>query len=268
VRSYPLVAYFIIAYGITWSIGFTIAASVQGWIDVEISPSVHFLTAYGPLISAFIVTGLIGGTSGIRELVGRMVRWRVGIWWIFIALFSLVVLYLIATLIMRGWSGVWPNFNQFGGTLEIAGLGWLGGWIFHILTFGFGEETGWRGFALPRLQRGRSALSATLILWVFWALWHLPMFFYKESYMSMSAPMILLFLLGMLAGSIVLTWLYNSTTGSILMVALWHGTYNATVTATEPMITAIVSTFIWIAAVIIVLLAKPTNLSRSEKQTM
>lgn len=94
------------------------------------------------------------------------------------------------------------------------------------------------------------------------------MFFYKENYMEMGAPMILLWLLGMLAGSTVLTWLYNSTAGSILMVALWHGTFNATVTTTEPMIAAVVSTFIWIAAVIIVLVAKPSNLSRSEKQTM
>ena len=47
------------------------------------------------------------------------------------------------------------------------------------MTFGLGEETGWRGFALPRLQRGHSALSATLILWALWALWHLPLFFYS-----------------------------------------------------------------------------------------
>ncbi len=164
VKQHPLVSYFVLAYAITWAIGFTIAASVQGWIDVQISPSVHFLTAYGPLLSAFIVTGLTAGADGIRELVGRVVRWRVGFRWISIALFSPVALYLIATLIMRVWSGVWPDFSRFGGTVEIAGLGWLGGWVFHILTFGFGEETGWRGFALPRLQRGRSALSATLIL--------------------------------------------------------------------------------------------------------
>lgn len=268
VKNHSLISYFVIAYAFTWAIGFTMAASVQGVIDVKIPPSVHFLTAYGPLISAFVVTGLVSGSAGIRELVGRMVRWRVGILWIFIALFSPVLLYLIAALIMRLSSAAWPDFSRYGGTIEIAGLGWLGGWIFHILTFGFGEETGWRGFALPRLQKGRSALSATLILWAFWALWHFPMFFYKENYMAMSGPTILMWLLGILAGSILLTWLYNSTSGSILMVALWHGTFNAAVTITEPMIAAVVSTFVMIAAVIIVLVAKPTNLSRYEKQTM
>lgn len=90
-----------------------------------------------------------------------------------------------------------------------------------ILTFGIGEETGWRGFALPRLQRGRSALSATIILWVFWALWHLPLFFY-----SYEASILPGFLIGLLAGAITLTWLYNSTSGTILLVALWHGTFN------------------------------------------
>jgi membrane protease YdiL (CAAX protease family) len=267
-ERHPLVAYFVLAYAITWAIGILLAASVRGLLGVQIPASVHFLAAYGPMLSAFIVTGITGGAAGIRELVGRMTRWQVGIRWILIGLFSPVALYLIAAAMLRVWSGVWPDFGRFGSTVEVTGLGWLGGWVFHTLTFGIGEETGWRGFALPRLQKGRSALSATLILAVFWALWHVPMFFYKENYMSMGIPMMILWLVGMLCGAILLTWLYNSANGSILMVALWHGTYNATVTATEPAIAGIVSTFVWIAAVIILLVAKPANLSHSGKHTI
>lgn len=121
---------------------------------------------------------------------------------------------------------------------------------------------------MPRLQKGRSALSATVTLTAFWALWHLPMFFYKENFMSMGIPMAIMWLVGMLCGAIVFTWLYNSTNGSILMVALWHGTYNAAVTATELPIAAMVSTFVIIAAVVIVLVLRPANLSRSEKHTI
>jgi len=267
IKRHPLVAYFALAYAITWAIAFLLVASVRGLIGVQIPPGAHFLAAYGPMLSAIIITGITSGADGIRELVERMTRWRVGRW-ILVALFSPVALYLIAATIMRIWSGSWPDFSRFGGVLEVSGLGWLAGWAFHTLTFGIGEETGWRGFALPRLQKGRNALSATLILSVLWALWHLPMFFYKENFMNMGIGMMIGWFLGLFSGAIVFTWLYNSSGGSILMVALWHGTYNATVTATEPTIAAIVSTFVMIAAVVIVLVAKPANLSRSRKHTL
>jgi membrane protease YdiL (CAAX protease family) len=91
-------------------------------------------------------------------------------------------------------------------------------WIF---TYGLGEETGWRGFALPRLQEGRSDFSATLILAVFWALWHLPQFFYAFELSFMSTG----WLVGLFFGAVFLTWLYNSSS-SILIVAVWHGCYN------------------------------------------
>jgi membrane protease YdiL (CAAX protease family) len=250
-KQHPLVAYFALAYTITWTVGLWIAASQRGWIGVQVPASAHFLASYGPMLSAFIVTGMTAGAAGIRELVGRMTRWRVGIRWILVALGSPIALYLIAALIMRVWGGAWPDFRRFGAAEELPALAGLAGWAFHTLTFGIGEETGWRGFALPRLQRGRSARSATLILWVFWAIWHLAMFTYKENMMAMGIFQVIGWLVGMLSGAIVLTWLYNSTQGSILMVALWHGTYNATVAATEPLVAAIVSAFVIFGAVVI-----------------
>ena len=93
-------------------------------------------------------------------------------------------------------------------------LGW-GALLIWFLTFGLGEETGWRGFALPRLQKGRSALHATMILTVFWALRHLPLFFYL-----FESTLLIGWLVGLFAGSIVLTWLYNSASDSIFMVSI------------------------------------------------
>ncbi len=232
---------------------------------MRLPPGLHFLASIGPILAAFIVTGMTSGAIGVRELIGRMSRWRVGIGWILIALFSPAALFLIAMVVLRIWSGVWPGFSQFGHIEELPQLGWLAGWAFHTLTFGFGEETGWRGFALPRLQRGRSALSATLILAVLWALWHLPLFFYKENYMNMGIGGASGFFFGMFAGAIVLTWLYNSTSGSVLMVAVWHGAFNTATASAEGGIAAVVSTFVMVAAVILVLVAKPANLSRSGK---
>jgi membrane protease YdiL (CAAX protease family) len=81
-----------------------------------------------------------------------------------------------------------------------------------------GEEYGWRGYALPRLQRVMSPLAASVLIGVVWALWHVPTFFMPGVGMSMLA----IFLCMMIAGSIIYTWLFNASGGSMLLIALAH----------------------------------------------
>jgi len=143
--------------------------------------------------------------------------------------------------------------------LPSLGLAALPLWL---LTFGIGEETGWRGFALPRLQRDRSALSATLILSILWALWHLPQFFY------LFEPTIAIgWLLGLICGAVLLTWLFNSTGGSILIVAIWHGCFNfiSASNAGNGILAAVVSSLVMIWAVVLFFWFKPRNLSTRPK---
>jgi len=147
--------------------------------------------------------------------------------------------------------------------LPTLGLAALPMWI---LTFGIGEETGWRGFALPRLQEGRSSLHATIILWIFWALWHLPLFFYSYDVSILPG-----FLIGLLAGAIVFSWLYNSTEGSILMTALWHGAFNFTtacISCKTGSTSAVISALVMVWAILVVLIFKPASLSRGIEQVI
>ena len=140
----------------------------------------------------------------------------------------------------------------------------IGALLVWFLTFGPGEETGWRGFALPRLQKGRSALAATVVLWVFWALWHLPLFFYLYD-----VTVIVGLFLGLLAGAITFTWLYNSTGGSILMTAGWHGAFDfvtGCITCKAGIAAAILSTCVMIWAVVVVVWFKPAVVSRADTQ--
>lgn len=119
--------------------------------------------------------------------------------------------------LLRLSGGPWPDWEVLGRG-RYADLAWVVGLLLSSVAYGFGEETGWRGFALPGLQRDRSALSATLILTAFWALWHAPFFFYRYEF---GLGQIVGFFLGLLAGAIWLTCLYNATGGSVLMVAIW-----------------------------------------------
>jgi membrane protease YdiL (CAAX protease family) len=263
-RNHSLLAYFILAYAFSWIIGIPLALKAQGIIQVQIPFSLHYLIAYGPMLSALLVTGLTSGSTGLQKLLDRITKWRVRLgWWLFAV--TPFVFYFLAATVLWVIQGNPINLNALGEIDFLPPLGLISLPLW-ILTFGIGEETGWRGFALPRLQKGRSALSATVILWIVWAFWHLPLFFY-------SYPISVLpgFLIGLLAGSITFTWLYNSTKGSVLMTALWHGAFNFTtacVSCKAGVGAAAVSTAVMIWAVLIVLIFKTANLSNSRKQVI
>ena len=263
-KKHPLLAFFGLAYALSWVVEIPLALRAQGVIQADIPFALHYLAAYGPMLSALIVTGLTGGSRGLRELLGRMTKWKLspGWWLVAVAPLGLYLLVAIALWLIQRKPIDLVTMGQVD-FLPALGMAAMPVWI---LTFGIGEETGWRGFALPRLQEGRSALHATIILWAFWALWHLPLFFYSYEVSVLPG-----FLIGLLAGAIVFTWLYDSTCGSILMVALWHGTFNFTtacVTCKTSLNAAVISTLVMVWAVVVVLHFKPTSLSRSSEQVI
>jgi membrane protease YdiL (CAAX protease family) len=155
-----------------------------------------------------------------------MMRWRIGSGWLVFSIASPIVVYLAAAAAARIALGSWPNWadlSRFGG---LPNLGILPVWLLLVLIDGFGEEVGWRGFALPHLRKKRTLLASALVLAVPWALWHVPLFFFIETYRQLGLVMLPGFVLGLVAGSIVFAWLYEQTGGSILAVALWHGSFN------------------------------------------
>ena len=122
-----------------------------------------------------------------------------------------------------------------------------------VILGALGEETGWRGFALPVLQRRYSPLAGALVITPIWTLWHLPFFFTITTYRDFAPPAYIGFLFGFGCGSIVLTWLYNRTGGSILACAIWHGLFNmvtATVAASGT-IAGVTSTLVILQAVLL-----------------
>lgn len=240
-----LLLFFGLAYLFSWSAYIPLALQARGVLS-GIPPWVHLLGAFGPALSALVVTALTTGRAGLRELLGRLGRWRTGWGYMGFALLSPLAIYLAVAVGLGVINGDWSAIGQYGRVAEIPGLGGLAGWLVWILTFGLGEETGWRGFALPRLQKRFSARTASLILGAFWACWHIPAFFYNYEPSLMS---ILAFTIGILSGSALLAWLYNSTGGSLLACVLWHGSYNAAASGGIPAI-AIVETAFVIAAVI------------------
>jgi CAAX protease family protein len=244
--------------------------SAQGFIDVPVPFALHYLNDYGPLLAAIIVARVADGAEGLRELFRGMIWLRGGLVWIFIAAFlPLVVFGIAAAIVVLDMGEIPPDLSLLGELPYLPYLG-LGGWIFWLLTVGLGEESGWRGYALPKLQANMSALSATLIVTLFWVLWHLPRFFYFDGFLDQGFSALPLFALQQLLLAVLLTWLYNSGRGSIMAAALFHSGFNfflaSPAAAGEMTIIIRGLLIVWVIAVIVVF--RPANLSSKEKHIL
>jgi membrane protease YdiL (CAAX protease family) len=184
-----------------------------------------------------------------------MARWRVAPrWW----LAALSPLAFLAVALVGEWiaGDRLPSAAEFGRFTGMPAIGVIGVFLL-ILVAAFGEETGWRGYALPQLQRRFHPLIATLILAPLWALWHMPQFFVVATYRDFGVGDFVGFCIGLTCGAFVLTWLYNRSGESILIVAVWHAVYNLVGGGTDAAvgtIAAVVSTLVMVQGITLVVL--------------
>lgn len=226
---HPLIAFFILAFGGTWILLLPVVLGKNGtgflpFTLPTIAIIVLFLLATfaGPTLSAFVMTALTSGKDGVRHLLRRYVQWRVGIQWYFIAIFGFLFLDVLSAGIASGGT-ILPAIIQQWPLIFTSYLPLL-------LTVNFiiplGEEPGWRGFALPRLQEKYGPLLGTFILGTLHGLWHFPTFFIGGGIgvgTSFSFPTFGLFLVGAIALSMAFTWVFNNVQGSLLIMILLHG---------------------------------------------
>lgn len=168
----------------------------------------------GPFAAALIVTALTGGRAGIKELFSRIFRWRIGLQWYGFVILLPVLICITASGVnfLLGASPVQQSFHA----VDI-----LEQFVFIFLFIGLGEEPGWRGFGVENLQKVFSPLTTSLIIWVVWSVWHLPLFGSE-----FSSDILPAFFIGVLAASIIQTWLYNRTNKSILLQMIFHAAVN------------------------------------------
>lgn len=221
-----VISFFIIAYAVSWSFEIPLALFRQEIISVQTPMWLHYFASLGPLTAALIMTSLTDGRSGLRNLIARIFKWRVDVrYYAYVTLIP-VGLFTFACILNRVLTGNWPNLTLLGEVHYLPYLTPLGALGIWFITFGLGEETGWRGYALPRLQKTRSATTATSILGILWACWHLPMFFYRDTYMQMGIVGFPMLALSLLFAAMIFTWLYNSTGGSVWIVIVFHAIFN------------------------------------------
>jgi len=226
VRRNPLVTFFILAYFFSWTIWSPLVALAQGWVDWDLPFGLYYLGPYGPLLSALIVTAITKGNTGLHDLFRRVVKFRVEFRYYAFAILVPIGLFVLASIVNFIITGKWPDLGILGEADYLQPLGPLGVLGLWFLTYALGEETGWRGFALPHLQKTRSAATATLILALCWAGWHLPAFFFRDTYVELGILGYPLFAIMLVFTAMVFTWLYNSSSGSVWIVIVFHAFFN------------------------------------------
>ncbi|MGE3794510.1 MAG: CPBP family glutamic-type intramembrane protease [Dehalococcoidia bacterium] len=264
VRAHVVLAYFAVAYGVTWMLWLPLVASRQGWWSFDPPEWLHYAGAAGPVTGAFVVAGLADGRRGWGALLARYRPSKAPLGWLVAAAGSVLALSAVGIIATRMADGAWPSYADIAKTSNLPAMGLPLTMLVHLLTFGIGEETGWRGFALPHLQERWGALRATALLYAGWALWHLPSFFENPTYSDWSAGTVVGWASGLALGAVFLTWLYNSARGSLLTVVMWHALFN-TVTASEAastsvVLAAVVTTGVMAIAVIALIAAGPAEL--------
>jgi membrane protease YdiL (CAAX protease family) len=222
VNQHSLAAYYLLAYACSWIIALPLALQTQGILSTHLPLSLHYLTAFGPAVAAAIVQRLVREPQEHPKAAGSA---KNRVTWVAIGFVSPLLLFGFAQLCARILGQPAASWTELGQVNFLPDLG-LGAWLLWFLTNGWGEEVGWRGFALPHLQHRHSALVSSVLVSGAWAGWHLPAFFYLPSYLALGWRLVPGFFLGILAGAIILTWLYNSSGGSLLAVVLWHASFN------------------------------------------
>lgn len=231
IRKHPIPAVVGLAYGLTW-LGLvpllrdSSLASRANNLSHAGDPAVllyAFLGVLGCLWAALIVAGAVGGSAGRYALLRGYLKWRAGLQWYLAALFGPVLVFAVAVGLYNLWTGhmpVLPAFNVLSASLVSA-------YVFFLNRFLFGnfEEICWRGSVLPRLQATNNALAASLISGVIQGMWHLPYLFVLGHYVQRIG--LLAIVIQSMAMGIAATWLYNNTRGSLLLVALFHASYDA-----------------------------------------
>jgi membrane protease YdiL (CAAX protease family) len=221
IRRYPVTGFYLLAYLITWTIALPLLLAKRGLIAVDVPHLIEPVAAFGPFIAAMLVARALSGRDGPRSILQSLGHWRVGGGWLAVSLLSPVALLGVAVVvagsISAGEDFATPSVGQLSSLAGLFDLVIVGG-----VLQAWGEEPGWRGFALPRLRERFGPLPATLALWPVWLCWHLPFFLSRPEF---GWAQWAAFSVGILSAAIWLTLIWEGTR-SILMCIGWHAAVN------------------------------------------
>jgi uncharacterized protein len=275
IERHPLLSFYTVAFAIAWG-GLIVVVGGPGEI---LGTPENFETRFafvllawlaGPSVASLLMTGLVHGRAGFRDLLARMTRWRVGVRWWGVALLTAPLLVIATLLALALTSPAYlPTILT---TSDKAALLLLG--IVGTIVGGIFEELGWTGFATAMLLRLRYGVLATgLIVGVLWGVAHFPIYYWASGDLSGALWPALLLAAQILAWfpayRVLMVWVYDRTGGSLLLAMLMHASLTASQVIFASLATAmplfiyslVFGAVVWVV-VVAVALANHGHLSR------
>jgi membrane protease YdiL (CAAX protease family) len=231
VVRHPVAAFLVMLYAIAWGVFLPVVLQARGLLDLPVDLTEGFAfdavtslaSIFGVALPAFLVTGAISGKAGVRDLLGRCLRWRVGLVWYLAALFG-----LLAATVLVG------SVFQDPAPLEVLTERWpllftlfLPEVLLPFLTIQLFEEAGWTGFMQHILQERRGPLVASVLVAPAFVLQHLPILLMDVGIGLGSLIVVGALVVVAVFFRVVVAWLYNGSGRSVLVVALFHSAYNS-----------------------------------------
>lgn len=247
-----VIAFYLLTYTFGWGLG-ALFAAFPVWMVAHFGPvslwnPIVFVTIWTPTIWAFILAYTMDGAAGLRDLLVRLSRWRVGLRWYLISTVGIATLAIAARfvdayvthapLLALPDIGSWPALIWYGVSMLVVDPGPIG------------EDPGWRGYALPRMLQRFSPATGSILLGVVWAVWHLPAFYFSG--MPQATLPLGWFLLTIVALTVLMSWVAINTRGAVIPAILMHWTFNRAVGLSNAHV-AMCSAIAFTLAVVIVL---------------
>jgi len=272
-KRHPLWAYLIVAYVFSWALwSVLVVTAPPGAMQAGISPTFFVLAilgGIGPSLAGIVTTAIVDGKEGLRDLFARFRWWRVGIGWYAVALL-ITPLAALATLAVEGALGMpTATLEEIIGTLPIS--------IIWPIFAALGEEFGWRGSSLPRLQKRHTALGSSIIVAVAWGLWHIPtvvLAYRQYGLLVVFAYVFVVHIVAITAQSTVMTWVHNNARQSLLLMILFHFGLTSTTLFLFPLSMSVAdglwhsliyAALYWVVALIVIVTAGPKRLVRESR---
>ncbi|MBN2042110.1 MAG: CPBP family intramembrane metalloprotease [Spirochaetes bacterium] len=215
--KHSLLIFFVLAFIVSW--GFILIMAGPDEIPVNASDAGMLGAAMllGPFISSVLLTGILSGKAGFREILSRLSNWKISARWYVIAVITAPLTSVIVLLALSSQNYL-PAIFTIEGKANLVFLGITAG-----IMVGFFEELGWTGFAVPRLRKKSGIFSTGIIAGVLWGLWHFILFWETDSF-SATLPFVLLLariLSWLPAYRILMVWVHDHTQ-SLLVTMLMH----------------------------------------------